>query len=114
MVTTSLKNADHLQPVRFTVKEMAASKTPDFRVFSGNDLEFYCEVKSPEEDTWLDGQLDNPVLEEIVGGIRNDPIFNRLSAHIHKARKQFDAVNPMEAYPNVLAFYNQDTNSVVV
>lgn len=96
---------------RFTSAEMASGKTPDFQVFSGNDLELYCEVKSPEQDTWLDDQLDEAMPGEIVGGLRNDPIFNRLTAHIHKARKQFDAVNPTEAFPNVLAFYNQDTNS---
>jgi len=100
-----------LRPERFTSAEMASGKTPDFRVFSGSDLKLYCEVKSPEQDTWLDDQLDAAMPGEIVGGLRNDPIFNRLTAHIHKARKQFDAVNPTEAFPNVLAFYNQDTNS---
>lgn len=100
-----------LLPERFTGTEMAAGKTPDFRVFSGSDLQLYCEVKSPEEDAWLDDKLDEAVPGEIVGGLRNDPIFNRLTAHTHKARKQFDAVNPYEVVPNVLAFYNQDENS---
>lgn len=100
-----------LRPERFTSAEMATGKTPDFRVYCGSDLEFYCEVKSPEEDTWLDDQLDQAIPGEIVGGLRNDPIFNRLTAHIHKARKQFDVVNPNEDLPNVLAFYNQDKNS---
>lgn len=58
-----------LRPERFTPAEMASGKTPDFRVFSGNDLEFYCEVKSPEEDTWLDDQMDKAVPGEIVGGL---------------------------------------------
>ena len=49
--------------------------------------------------------------EIIVGGIRKDPVFNRLSAHIHKAGKQFDAVNKNESLPNVLAFYNEDKQS---
>lgn len=48
---------------------------------------------------------------EIVGGLRKDPVFNRLSAHIHKARKQFNAVNKEENIPNVLAFYNEDNMS---
>lgn len=99
-----------LRPERFNAAEIASGKTPDFRVFSGSDLALYCEVKSPEQDTWLDNRLDQAVPGEIVGGLRNDPIFNRLTAQIHKARKQFDAVNPTEALPNVLAFYNQDTN----
>ena len=100
-----------LRPERFTGAEMAAGKTPDFRVFSGSDLQLYIEVKSPEEDTWLCDKLDEAVPGEIVGGLRNDPSFNRLTAHIHKARKQFDAVNLNEVVPNVLAFYNQDQNS---
>lgn len=100
-----------LRPERFTGAEMAAGKTPDFRVFSGSDLQLYIEVKSPEEDTWLYDKLDEAVPGEIVGGLRNDPSFNRLTAHIHKARKQFDAVNLNEVVPNVLAFYNQDQNS---
>jgi hypothetical protein len=100
-----------LSPERFTAAEMASGKTPDFRVFNGSDLELYCEVKSPEEDTWLDDQIDTAMPGEIVGGLRNDPIFNRLTDHIHKARKQFDAANPAESFPNVLAFYNQDKNS---
>ncbi len=100
-----------LRVERFSSAEMASGKTPDFRVFSGSDLQLYCEVKSPEEDTWLDDKLDHAIPGEIVGGLRNDPIFNRLTAHIHKARQQFDAVNPNEAVPNVLAFYNQDKYS---
>lgn len=101
----------HLRPERFTSAEMASGKTPDFKVFSGSDLDFYCEVKSSEQDTWLDDQLDMQRPGELIGGSRHDPIFNRLTAHIHKASKQFDAVNPIEALPNVLAFYNQDTSS---
>jgi len=100
-----------LRPERFTDAEMAAGKTPDFQVFTGNSLELYCEVKSPEKDSWLDDQLDAATPGEVFGGLRSDPVFNRLTAHIHKARKQFDAVNSTEALPNVLAFYNQDENS---
>ena len=38
-------------------------------------------------------------------------MFNRLTKHIHTARKQFDAVNEEENLPNVLAFYNEDEHS---
>lgn len=100
-----------LRPERFSKEELKSGKTPDFRVYEENEFQFYCEVKSPETDTWFDDQLDQARPGELVGGLRNDPIFNRLTAHIHKARKQFDAVNSNEEYPNVLAFYNQDENS---
>jgi hypothetical protein len=79
----------------FTRIEMAERKTPDFRVFYGDEFALYCEVKEIAADPWL-------------GGLRSDPIFNRLSDDIHTAVKQFDAVNPDLQYPNVLAFVNND------
>lgn len=45
---------------------------------------------------------------EIVGGLRHDPVFNRLAEHIHKAAQQFAAVNPDRKYPSVLVFTNSD------
>ena len=95
---------------RFTKKEMKASKTPDFKVKENGELRFYCEVKNSEKDSWLDEQLDKAEAGIIAGGVRSDPIFNRLTAHIHKARKQFDAVNLNEEKANVLAIYNEDEN----
>lgn len=38
-------------------------------------------------------------------------LFAGVSAHIHKARKQFDAVNAGEEFPNILSFYNEDKQS---
>ena len=93
---------------RFTKKEMRISKTPDFKVLQEGLLSFYCEVKNSEKDMWLDNLLDQANHFDLVGGGRKDPIYNRLGAHIHKARKQFEAVNSNEDYPNVLAFYNED------
>ncbi|HME42306.1 MAG TPA: hypothetical protein VKF36_04400 [Syntrophorhabdales bacterium] len=79
----------------FTKTEMAERKTPDFKVFRGDELAFFCEVKEIAKDPWLDG-------------LRSDPIFNRLTDDIHTAIKQFDSVNPDLQYPNVLAFVNND------
>ena len=93
---------------RFSKEERRAGKTPDFKVLRDSELKFYCEVKNSEKDRWLDDLLDEAESGEIVGGLRNDPVFNRLTAHIHKARKQFDAVNPRAEHPNVLAFHNED------
>ncbi len=93
---------------RFSKAETGTGKTPDFRVFRNGELLFYCEVKSSAEDRWLDDQLNNAAPGELVGGARNDPVFNRLTSHVHGAVKQFDAVNKNNKYPNVLAFVNHD------
>ena len=85
-----------------------ASKTPDFRVLLGDQLRFFCEVKSIDRDIWLDRQFDEAASSELVGGSRPDPIFNRLTDDIHTGIKQFSAVNPGDKYPNVLAFVNHD------
>ena len=83
-------------------------KTPDFRVMHLNECVFFCEVKSVERDTWLDKQFECAAPGTHAGGSRPDPIFNRLTKDIHTAIKQFDTVNPNDAYPNVLAFVNHD------
>jgi len=93
---------------RFSKAETRAGKTPDFRVFQNGVFLFYCEVKSSPEDRWLDEQLNSAAPGELVGGARNDPIFNRLTADIHEAVKQFDAVNKDQKHPNVLALVNHD------
>ncbi len=79
----------------FTKTEMAERKTPDFKVFRGNEFVFFCEVKEIAADPWLEG-------------LRSDPIFNRLADDRHTAVKQFDSVNQDLQYPNVLAFVNND------
>ena len=93
---------------RFSKAETRAGKTPDFRISRNGEFLFYCEVKSSAEDRWLDEQLNDAAPGELVGGARNDPIFNRLTADIHEAVKQFDAVNKDQKYSSVLAFVNHD------
>ena len=85
-----------LRPERFSKQEMRARKTPDFRVFRDTELAAYCEAKHIRRDDW-------------AGGLRADPIFNRISNHIHEAVQQFNAVNPDRAYPNILVFANSDS-----
>jgi len=80
---------------RFSKSEIKKRKTPDYRVYRNNQFEFYCEVKEIKKDEWTQG-------------LRNYPIFNRLTDDIHAAVKQFDAVNPDNDAPNVLAFVNND------
>ena len=91
----------------FLKEERRLGKTPDFRVILNESLVFYCEVKS-SRDPWFDNLLENAPAGEIVGGLRNDPIFNRLVADIHEAVKQFNAVNPKQEIPNVIALVNHD------
>jgi hypothetical protein len=93
---------------RFSKEEGRQGKTPDFRVLLRETLQFFCEVKSIDKDTWLDKQLDKAPSGGIAGGKRKDPIYNRLTDDIHTAIKQFDAVNEHLNYPNVLAFVNHD------
>lgn len=90
---------------RFTDPEVKAGKTPDFRLFRDDRLVGYCEVKSPR-DEWLDDLLKDAAPFQVVGGLRDDPTFNRIAGLIRKAVKQFDAVNPDRKLPNVLAFVN--------
>jgi hypothetical protein len=49
--------------------------------------------------------------QEIVGGCRSDPTFNRIARHIEKAASQFDAVNPGRDLINILVFVNHDDNA---
>jgi len=39
---------------RFTRKEIAQSKTPEFRVYRGKEFVFYSESKHVQHDEWLD------------------------------------------------------------
>lgn len=98
-----------LRAERFPKVERRRGKTPDFRVFQGEVLKFFCEVKSVEEDTWLDKKLDAVAPGQLVGGARDDPVFNRLTDDIHQATAQFLAVNPNSATPNVMVFVNHDS-----
>jgi hypothetical protein len=85
-----------LRAEEFSKKEKAQSKTPDFRVFHGQDLALICEVKSLSRDERF--------------GLHPDPTLNRLSNKIYEAAKQFVAVNQDFAHPNVLAFVNHDSS----
>jgi hypothetical protein len=93
---------------RFSKDEMREGKTPDYRVFRQAKFVAYCEAKRVQHDKWLDERLNEAQPLELVGGLRPDPTFNRLTAHIHKAAQQFTAVNPIHDYPNILVFANSE------
>lgn len=84
------------------------SKTPDFRVFKEDKFVFFCEVKTINQDTWLEKLIMKAPPGRLVGGSRNDPRFNRISNKIYEASQQFEAINPDSEYPNVLIFVNHD------
>jgi len=107
-LVVELLKKNYLRPERFSNEEKHRSKTPDFRVFKIHKLAFFCEVKTVSKDEWLDKQFDKAPSDVIVGGVRNDPIFNNLSNKIHEAVQQFNAVNPRLIYPNVLVFVNHN------
>lgn len=101
--------AHGLRVERFTKTEMRQGRTPDFKVFADSELAFYCEVKTAQEDEWLDRQLAAAPPGTLVGGLRPDPTYNRLCNYINNAVDQMDAVNPgMMVHPNVLAIVNGD------
>ena len=61
-----------------------------------------------DKEAWLDKQSASVPPGVVFGGAKNDPTFNRLTIDIHTAVKQFDAVNPDVASPNVLTFVNHE------
>ena len=95
--------------VRYSKTELrAGGKTPDFRVYKEKDFVLYSEAKHIQEDFWLDKQLKGSPPMTLVGGIRPDPIPNRIADDIYTAAKQFKAVNSDREYPNVLVLTNSD------
>jgi hypothetical protein len=100
-----------LRVERFSKAEMRQGRTPDFRVFANDELAFYCEVKTAQEDEWLDKQLAAAPPLTLVGGARPDPTYNRISNQIRSAIGQCDAVNPAMDHPNVLAIVNGDDHA---
>jgi len=93
---------------RFDKNAMRRSRTPDFRVMANERLAFYCEVKTAQEDEWLEKQIDSAPPGTLVGGSRPDPTYNRVSNYVHSAAGQFDAVNAGCEHPNVLAIVDSD------
>jgi hypothetical protein len=95
----------------FAKNEMRDFKTPDFRLSLGGVEVALCEVKSFQKDSWLEDQLKNAPDGELVGGLRPDPIFNRISNAVHTAYKQFDSVNSDHRLLNFLFLVNHDTSA---
>jgi hypothetical protein len=98
----------------FSKEEAQLGKTPDFRVFRNNEFVMFCEAKHLQCDDWLCKRLDHVSPGQIAGGVRVDPIFNRLTNYVHEAVKQFTSVNPKHEHPNTLFLANSDRVSDVL
>jgi hypothetical protein len=96
---------------KFSKQEMRQGKTPDFLLLRNGVEAAYCEVKSFLKDNWLDAQLEEAADGELVGGLRPDPIFNRISNAIHTAFRQFESVNPDHRLLNFLFLVNHDIHA---
>jgi hypothetical protein len=98
---------------RFEKAEMRHGRTPDFLVMYGDSLALFSEVKTVQEDDWLDRRIGEAPPGTSAGASRPDPAYNRIGNRIHSAAGQFDAVNPNLRVPNVLAFVNHDFDAGV-
>jgi hypothetical protein len=96
-----------LRAEQFSKHELRQDRdTPDFRLYRGDELVGFCEVKSPNDDDWLAKEIRQaPPLRAGIAA-RRDPTFNRLARLIEKAVEQFDSVNPDRALPNILVLIN--------
>ena len=103
-----------LRVQRFGEGEIRGGRTADFRIFRDKEFVMFCEARQLQCDDWLYECLDNAAPGQIVGDVRTDPIFNRLTNHVHEAVKQFDSINPKHEYPNILFLANSDRVSDVL
>ncbi|MDR3754114.1 MAG: hypothetical protein P4K93_13080 [Terracidiphilus sp.] len=95
----------------FAKNEMRDLKTPDFRLSRGGVEVALCEVKSFQRDEWLEDQLKQAAPGVLVGGLRPDPVFNRISNAVHTGFQQFESVNPAHRLLNFLCLVNHDTSA---
>lgn len=109
LVIDALRNLG-LRAERFPKPEQRVQhrKTPDFRVFSGPRLEFFCEVK---EITDADPVDDHAIA--IAPGIKRAEQFgdsrspvNRVVRKVEEAIAQFDSVDPEHKELRALALVN--------
>jgi hypothetical protein len=95
----------------FAKNEMRDRKTPDFLLKRDGEEVALCEVKSFQRDAWLEEQLKGSAPGELVGGLRSDPTFNRISNAVHTAFQQFESVNPEHRLLNFLFLVNHETSA---
>jgi len=57
---------------------------------------------------WRDKEMEAAKPGELVGGLRQDPIYNRISNAVHTAVKQLESINPDHDVFNILVLVNHD------
>lgn len=100
-----------LQPEGFYAREAAKLEHPDFRVFKDDRLVFFCEVRAVARDGRCSDRLRSVrshAAVRVLGTDRSVECTDRLTNHIRSAISRFDAVNPLDDYPNVLILVNDD------
>jgi hypothetical protein len=97
-----------IESQRFDEREIPFSKTPDLKLYRQGELVAFCEVKTFQHDAWLDRALEQAAPDELAGGLRPDPIYNRISNAVHTAVRQLEAVNQRHEYLNFLVLVNRD------
>ena len=75
------------------IPEGSNGKTPDFKLYIGNDLFAYCELKS--------------IMTQEVRIQGNAPV-NDIKKGIHQACKQLRSMNPDHKVPNIVFFLNHN------
>jgi hypothetical protein len=97
--------------------ESTEQKSPDFKVFKGDQLVFFSEVKSLEFSGRTRRLIDETLRQKgpsrtisegfyeiIVTDATNPANRSRIADGIHRAIKQFKSVNSRGNYPNVILF----------
>lgn len=96
------------EPRSFDKKEIRSSKTPDLKLYREGCLVAFCEVKTFQHDVWLDRAMEKAAPGELAGGLRPDPIYNRISNAVHTAVRQLEAVNSQHEHLNFLVLVDRD------
>jgi hypothetical protein len=70
----------------YRLAERNAGKTPDFKLLKNDQLQAFCEMKSPKDDfVFQTPQHGDVAVRE------NLPFYRKLGGHIRKAAQQFNA-----------------------
>lgn len=95
------------EPRRITIESIleGQNKSPDFKLLKDGAIRAYCEMKSPTDADLFDFPA-NLAPGEIRAEVRKDPAVFSLARLIAKSAKQFEAVNPDRAHPNILVIVN--------
>ncbi len=98
----------HCEP--FSKEELRMGiKTPDFRVYDGNELAFFCEVKTFTDASTFNDRCRSARPGEVIEEFQMGPAKgNRLENQMRYAAKKFQDVNPAHSIANVVVIVNRD------